>query len=120
MMFLVGVCGCVLCLLYSLFAEVMVRCNARGLVGFGAGFLIILAGYNYDASLMGVSAFWLILAVAFFFADGGFAILGPYAAEVWPSHLRTSGLGSAFGFRGIDSIHDPVRHAALRGCTHLL
>ena len=43
------------------------------------GFLTILAGYNYDASLMGVSAFWLILAVAFFFADGGFAIVGPYA-----------------------------------------
>jgi putative MFS transporter len=42
---------------------------------------------------MGVSAFWLLLALAFIFADGGFAIVGPYAAEVWPAHLRTPGMG---------------------------
>ena len=42
--------------------------------------------------------------LAMFFADGGFAIVGPYAAEVWPSHLRTSGMGSAYGFGGIGKI----------------
>jgi hypothetical protein len=30
----------------------------------------------------GLSAFWLLLALTFFFADGGFAIVGPYATEV--------------------------------------
>ena len=58
--------------------------RAGGLLGMGAGILIIIAGYNYDAVLFGLSAFWLILIVAFFFADGGFAIVGPYAAEIWP------------------------------------
>src|SRR5882672_979859 len=81
MMILLSVFGFVGRLSFSFFSEMMGRRNAGGLLGFGAGFLIILAGYNYDASLMGVSAFWLILAVAFFFADGGFAIVGPYAAE---------------------------------------
>src|ERR1700692_2136384 len=57
--------------------------------------------------LFGVSAFWLILAVTSFFADGGFAIVGPYAAEVWPSHLRTSGSGSAYGFLGMGNILRP-------------
>ncbi len=70
----------------------------------GAGILIIIAGYNYDAVLFGLSAFWLILIAAFFFADGGFAIVGPYAAgnlAVASAHDRH---GSAYGFGGIGKI----------------
>ncbi len=120
MMILLSVFGFVGRLSFSFFSELMGRRNAGGLLGFGAGFLIILAGYNYDASLMGVSAFWLILAVAFFFADGGFAIVGPYAAEVWPSHLRTSGMGSAYGFGGIGKIIGPVGLALIVGSNNYL
>jgi MFS transporter, putative metabolite:H+ symporter len=105
---------------FSFFSELMGRRNAGGLLGFGAGFLTILAGYNYDASLMGVSAFWLILIATFFFADGGFAIVGPYAAEVWPSHLRTSGMGSAYGFGGIGKIIGPVGLALIVGSNNYL
>ena len=90
-----------------------------GLLGFGAGILIILAGYNYNATMFGLSAFWLILAAAMFFADGGFAIVGPYAAEVWPSHLRTTGMGSAYGFGGIGKIIGPVGPRADRGLQQL-
>ena len=79
-----------------------------------------MAGYNYDVIWMGVSAFWLIVAVAFFFADGGFAIVGPYAAEVWPSHLRTSGMGSAYGFGGIGKIIGPVGLALIVGSNNYL
>jgi putative MFS transporter len=50
-----------------------------------------------------------------FFADGGFAIVGPYAAEVWPSHLRTSGMGSAYGFGGIGKIIGPLGLALIVG-----
>ena len=98
----------------------MGRRNAGGLLGFGAGSLTIIAGYNYDAMLMGASAFWLLLAIAFFFADGGFAIVGPYAAEVWPSHLRTSGMGSAYGFGGIGKIIGPVGLALIVGSSNYL
>ena len=98
----------------------MGRRNAGGLLGFGAGVLTIVAGYNYDATLFGMSAFWLLLAVAFFFADGGFAIVGPYAAEVWPSHLRTSGMGSAYGFGGIGKIIGPVGLALIVGSDNYL
>ena len=52
--------------------------------------------------------FWLVLVVTYFFADGGFAIVGPYAAEVWPSRLRASGMGSAYGFGGIGKIIGPL------------
>ncbi|MGC2317134.1 MAG: MFS transporter [Bradyrhizobium sp.] len=120
MMILLSVFGFVGRLSFSFFSELMGRRNAGGLLGFGAGVLTIVAGYNYDAMFMGVSAFWLLLAVTFFFADGGFAIVGPYAAEVWPSHLRTSGMGSAYGFGGIGKIIGPVGLALIVGSGNYL
>src|SRR5512140_2266612 len=120
MMILLSVFGFIGRLSFSLFSEMMGRRNAGGLLGFGAGVMSIVAGYNYDAMFMGVSAFWLLLAVAYFFADGGFAIVGPYAAEVWPSHLRTSGMGSAYGFGGIGKIIGPVGLALIVGSGNYL
>jgi len=120
MMILLSAFGFVGRLSFSYFSELMGRRKAGGLLGFGAGSLTIIAGYNYDAMLMGVSAFWLLLGIAFFFADGGFAIVGPYAAEVWPSHLRTSGMGSAYGFGGIGKIIGPVGLALIVGSSNYL
>ena len=82
MMILLSVFGFVGRLSFSFFSEWFGRRTAGGLLGFGAGLLTILAGYNYDATVMGISLFWLLLAAGFFFADGGFALVGPYAAEV--------------------------------------
>lgn len=105
---------------FSWLSEVIGRRNCGGLLGLGAGVLIIVAGYNYDATLFGLSAFWLILAAAMFFVDGGFAIVGPYAAEIWPSHLKTSGMGSAYGFGGIGKILGPVGLALIVGSSNYL
>jgi putative MFS transporter len=120
MMILLTVCGFVGRISFAYFSELMGRRNAGGLLSFGAGILIIVAGYHYDSMVLGVSAFWLLLAAAYFFADGGFAIVGPYAAEVWPSHLRTSGMGSAYGFGGIGKIIGPVGLALIVGSGNYL
>ena len=88
MMILLTVVGFIGRLSFSWLSEKIGRRNSGGLLGFGAGILIILAGYNYDATLFGVSAFWLILAAAMFFADGGFAMSGPTRPRIWPSHLQ--------------------------------
>ena len=120
MMIALTVSGFIGRLSFSYFSEVIGRRSAGGLLGMGAGILIIIAGYNYDATLFGVSAFWLILIAAFFFADGGFAIVGPYAAEIWPSHLRTTGMGSAYGFGGIGKIIGPVGLALIVGSGNYL
>jgi putative MFS transporter len=120
MMILLTVCGFIGRISFSFFSETMGRRKAGGLLGFGAGILTIVAGYNYDTTIFGVSGFWLILAVGYFFADGGFAIVGPYAAEVWPSHLRTSGMGSAYGFGGIGKIIGPVGLALIVGSGNYL
>ena len=120
MMILLSVSGFIGRLSFSYFSELLGRRTAGGLLGMGAGILIIVAGYNYDATLFGLSAFWLILIAAFFFADGGFAIVGPYAAEIWPSHLRTTGMGSAYGFGGIGKIIGPVGLALIVGSGNYL
>ncbi|HMK78712.1 MAG TPA: MFS transporter [Xanthobacteraceae bacterium] len=120
MMILLTVVGFVGRLAFSWLSERIGRRNSGGLLGLGAGALVILAGYHYDATLFGLSAFWLILAAAYFFADGGFAIVGPYAAEVWPSHLRTSGMGSAYGFGGIGKIIGPLGLALIVGSSNFV
>jgi MFS transporter, putative metabolite:H+ symporter len=120
MMILLSAFGFVGRVSFAFFSEWIGRRNAGGLLGFGGGLLTILAGYNYDVMVMGLSAFWLLLAIGFFFADGGFAIVGPYAAEVWPSHLRTSGMGSAYGFGGIGKIIGPLGLALIVGSGNYL
>jgi putative MFS transporter len=118
MMILCTVVGFVGRLSFSWLSEAIGRRNSGGLLGLGAGVLTIIAGQYYDAMFMGVSAFWLLLALTFFFADGGFAIVGPYAAEIWPSHLKTSGMGSAYGFGGIGKIIGPVGLALIVGSSN--
>jgi putative MFS transporter len=120
MMILLSVSGFLGRLSFSYLSELVGRRVAGGLLGLGGGVLTIIAGYHFDATLFGVSAFWLLLASAFFFVDGGFAIVGPYAAEIWPSHLRTTGMGSAYGFGGIGKILGPVGLALIVGSDNYL
>jgi putative MFS transporter len=120
MMILLTVAGFVGRLCFSYFSERLGRRVSGGMLGFGAAILVILAGYNYGGTLFGLSAFWLILAAAMFFADGGFAIVGPYGAEVWPSHLKTTGMGSAYGFGGIGKIIGPLGLAIIVGSNNLV
>jgi putative MFS transporter len=105
---------------FSFFSEKLGRQISGGLLGFGAGALIMLAGVMHDNFIGALSAFWLILIVANFFADGGFAVVGPYAAEVWPSNLRTSGMGSAYGFGGIGKIIGPLGLALIVGSSNFV
>ena len=79
-----------------------------------------LAALFHDAFLGTVSVFWLPLIVTYFFSSGGFAIVGPYAAEVWPASLRTSGMGSAYGFGGIGKIIGPLGLALIVGSSNVV
>ena len=64
--------------------------------------------------------FWLAIVVAAFFYDGGFAVIGPYMAEVWPIRLRTTGMGAAYGFGGIGKIIGPLGLALIVGSDNLI
>lgn len=120
MVFAITVGGMVGRVGFSWFSERLGRRVSGGLLGFGAAGMLVLAGVFHDAFLAGISVYWLLLIAAAFFADGGFAVVGPYAAEVWPSHLRTSGMGSAYGFGGIGKIIGPLGLALIIGASDVL
>jgi putative MFS transporter len=105
---------------FALMSESIGRRRAGGLLGFGAALMIALAGIYHDQIWFGFSALWLLLILGFFFADGGFAVVGPYAAEVWPAQLRTSGMGSAYGFGGIGKVIGPLGLALVVGSSNVI
>ena len=82
--------------------------------------MLIVAAMYHDVYLGTVSLFWLLLIVNNVFADGGFAIVGPYAAELWPASLRTTGMGSAYGFGGIGKVIGPWGLALIVGSSNMI
>jgi putative MFS transporter len=121
-MTIAGLCGR---LVFARLSDGIGRRASGGLLGFGSAALILAAGIFYrdfvDLPLLDhTSVLWLLLVVAYFFADGGFAIVGPYAAEVWPASLRTSGMGSAYGFGGLGKIIGPLGLALIVGSSNVI
>jgi putative MFS transporter len=112
-----GFCGRVA---FSWLSDAIGRRASGALVGFGAAIMVSLAGIFHNAFLGGISMFWLLLIIAHFFGDGGFAIVGPYSAEVWPSHLRATGMGSAYGFGGLGKILGPLGLAMIVGSSNVV
>lgn len=90
------------------------------LLGAGSCAALLVAALFHSVFLAGVSVFWLALIASDFFTNGGFAIIGPYAAEVWPLSLRTSGMGSAYGFGGLGKILGPVSLALIAGTANFV
>lgn len=105
---------------FSILSEAIGRRASGGLLGLGGAAGLALAGITHNVFLGGVSLFWLLLIVAYFFADGGFAIVGPYSAEVWPAGLRASGMGSGYGFGGLGKIIGPLGLALIAGSSNVV
>jgi putative MFS transporter len=105
---------------FAWFSDVLGRRNAGMLAGFGGAVTIAMAGFLHDAYFGGVSLFWVALVAADFFYDGGYAIIGPYLAEVWPTRLRTTGMGAAYGFGGIGKIIGPLGLAVIVGSSDMI
>ena len=106
--------------MFSYLSDAIGRRASGGLLGFGAGSLIITAAVFHNAMWGTVSVFWLILVAAYLFVDGGYAIVGPYAAEVWPVRLKTTGMGAAYGFGGIGKIIGPLGLALIVGSNNVV
>lgn len=101
-------------------ADAMGRRNAGMLAGFGGALTIAAAGWLHDVYFNGVSLFWASIVVADFFYDGGYAVFGPYLSEVWPTQLRTTGMGAAYGFGGIGKIIGPLGLAVIVGASDVI
>ncbi|HEY1930558.1 MAG TPA: MFS transporter [Acetobacteraceae bacterium] len=105
---------------FSVMSEAIGRRNAGMLCGFGGAVCVAAAGLLHNVMLGSVSLFWLFIVLGDFFYDGGFAIIGPYMAEVWPTRLRATGMGSAYGFGGIGKIIGPLGLALIVGSSNVV
>ncbi len=104
----------------SFLSDLIGRRASGAIASFGAAILLIAAAVYHDVYLAGISLFWMLLIVYNAFGDGGFAVVGPYAAEVWPAALRTTGMGSAYGFGGIGKVIGPLGLALIVGSSNFI
>ncbi|MBZ5645055.1 MAG: MFS transporter [Acidobacteriia bacterium] len=104
----------------SYLSDAIGRKPSGAIASFGAAILMVLAAVYHSVFVGGISLFWLILIVNNAFADGGFAIVGPYSAEVWPVALRTTGMGSAYGFGGLGKVIGPLGLALIVGSSNII
>jgi len=103
----------------SFLSEIIGRKKTGMLTGFGAAAMVVVAalvGLNPGAGF----AFFVTMIITYFFGEGGFAIVGPYSGEVWPSKLRTTGMGFAYGIGGIGKIIGPLGLGLILGAENLL
>src|SRR5262249_47407484 len=77
-----------------------------------------LAGYLSDVWVGTVSLFYMMILVTSFFGGGNYAIVGPYMTEVWPSQLRTSGMGVGYGVGNLGKFIGPAGLALIAGSSN--
>lgn len=95
--------------LFFSFAPARFGRRACGLVtGLGAAPLLFLAAASGETEVLGVSLFLIALVLASFFVDGGFANLAPLTSELFPTSMRTQGLGLSWAFSGLGRIVGPL------------
>jgi putative MFS transporter len=104
----------------SYLSDAIGRKGSGAIASFGAAILTVSAAVYHSAFFGGVSVFWMLLIVNNAFADGGFAIVGPYSSEVWPVGLRTTGMGSAYGFGGLGKVIGPLGLALIVGSSNII
>jgi MFS transporter, putative metabolite:H+ symporter len=96
----------------SWISEAMGRRAAIALTCAIAGVTMSLAGYCNDRFLGGFSVF--------FFGSGSYSIIGPYMAEIWPSRLRASGMGLAYGAGNLGKFIGPAGLALIAGSSNFV
>ena len=114
---LIGMFGRFVC---GYFSDIIGRKACAAIFFLVGAVLLLLTGFMTSGTIGTISIFWLMLMLSNFFVDGGFAINGPYPAEMWPSHLRSTGTGVAYGFGGIGKITGPVGLALIVGSSNFI
>jgi MFS transporter, putative metabolite:H+ symporter len=95
--------------LFFSFAPARLGRKLCGLItGLGAAPLLFLAAASGETEVLGVSLFLVALVLASFFVDGGFANLAPLTPELFPTSMRTQGLGLSWAFSGLGRIIGPL------------
>jgi MFS transporter, putative metabolite:H+ symporter len=120
LMIFVSLAGIVGKVTMSFLSDAIGRRASGGLVGLGAAATLVCAAVWRNGYVDAIPLFWVLLIVANFFVEGTFAIVGPYSAEVWPADLRTTGMGSAYGFGGLGKVMGPLGLALIVGSANVV
>jgi putative MFS transporter len=118
MMIFVGLGGFCGRLLVSAGSDLIGRKLTGGLAALASAVMLMVMATHHSGTIAGIPAFWVLMILTFIFADGIFAVLGPYSAEVWPTSLRATGMGSAYGFGGIGKVIGPWGLAVIVGSSN--
>jgi MFS transporter, putative metabolite:H+ symporter len=94
------------------------RCGA--FAAFGAVVFLILAGMVGQGLVLRQDLFWLPFGIAFVLADSGFAVMGMYTSEIWPSRLRGRGSGVCYMAGSVGKIIGPLGLALMIGASSML
>jgi putative MFS transporter len=105
---------------FSCLSEKVGRRASGAISCFGGAILLVFTGWVAQGEVGLSSFFWLFLLVTFFLVDGGVAVSGPYTTEIWPSSLRASGSGFAYGVGSIGKITGPLGLALLIGASNYI
>jgi len=116
----VTLCGFAGRLFWSFCSDLIGRRISGFIMGLGGCIFTILLALYHKAFIGNIPMVWVLMMVSYFFLDGGFAIVGPYASEVWPRHLRATGMGSAYGFGGFGKIIGPIVLALFAGSSNVV
>jgi putative MFS transporter len=102
-------------LFFSFFPQRAGRRRSGLVMGVGAPILLAVAAFSGESEVLGASLFLVALACAAFFVDGGFANLAPFTSEIYPTRMRTHGMGLAWVMSGIGRIVGPAGIGLIAG-----
>jgi putative MFS transporter len=102
-------------LFFSFFPQRAGRRTCGLLMGVGAPVFLAVAAFSGEHEIAGASVFLIALAFAAFFVDGGFANLAPYTSEIYPTAMRTHGMGLAWMMSGLGRIIGPAGVGMIAG-----
>ena len=97
LMTFVGLSGIVGRFFVTALIEPLGRRGAGTLVCGMAALLMVMQGYFYNIFIGGWSLFYILFLAQTFFSSAIYTVVGPYMTEIWPSRLRSSGMGLSYG-----------------------
>ena len=77
----------------------------------------VLAGQMAGIYIGTASMFYLMILVTVFFGSGNYGLVAAYMAELWPTRLRTSGMGLSYGVGNLGKIIGPLGLALIAGSS---
>ena len=117
----VGLSGIVGRFFITALIEPLGRRGAGTLVCGMTAILMVMQGYLYDVFIGGWSLFYMLFIVQTFFSSAIYTVVGPYMSEIWPSRLRSSGMGLSYGVGNIGGkVLGPAGLALIMGAGDLI